>query len=64
MEAPTIAMPTPSDTPFTPVRPVSAFDAACILAALWAFVEVLKAARWRMTIQLRGPPRTSVIYGV
>ncbi|OAX33612.1 cytochrome P450 [Rhizopogon vinicolor AM-OR11-026] len=69
MEAPTIPMPIPSDTPFTPgtitVRPVSAFHTACILAALWALVKVLRAARWRMkTTQLRGPPSTSIIYGV
>ncbi|OJA11550.1 hypothetical protein AZE42_10451 [Rhizopogon vesiculosus] len=62
-------MPIPSDIPFTPetitVRSVHAFDAACILAALWALVKVLRAARWRMkTTQLRGPPRTSVIYGI
>jgi hypothetical protein len=56
-------------TPFsfwsTTARSVSAFDAACILVALWAFVKVFSAVRWRMnTTQLRGPPRTSVIYGV
>jgi hypothetical protein len=32
---------------------------------LWAFVKVSRALRWRLkTTQLRGPPRTSLIYGV
>ncbi|OAX33594.1 cytochrome P450 [Rhizopogon vinicolor AM-OR11-026] len=58
-------MPTPSDIPLAPVRSVNAFDAACILAALWALVRVLRVARWRMkTTRLRGPPSTSIIYGV
>jgi hypothetical protein len=49
----------------TTVRSVSTFNAACILAALWAFVRVLRAVRSQMTMtQLRGPPRTSVVFGV
>ncbi|KAG2035768.1 cytochrome P450 [Suillus americanus] len=47
------------------VRSVGAFNVVCSFAALWAFVKVLRALRWRLkTTQLRGPPRTSFIYGV
>ncbi|KAG0691804.1 cytochrome P450, partial [Suillus ampliporus] len=47
------------------VRSVGAFNVACSFAALWAFVKVLKTLRWRLkTTQLRGPPRSSLVYGV
>ncbi|KAG1849944.1 cytochrome P450 [Suillus subalutaceus] len=50
---------------WTIVRSVGAFNVACSFVALWALVKVLKALRWRLkTTQLRGPPRTSFIYGV
>ncbi|KAG1818536.1 cytochrome P450 [Suillus subaureus] len=50
---------------WTTVRSVGTFTVACSFAALWAFVKVLRALRWRLkTTQLRGPPRTSFIYGV
>ncbi|KAG2741072.1 cytochrome P450 [Suillus brevipes Sb2] len=50
---------------WTTVRSVGAFNVACSFAALWAFVKVSRALRWRLkTTQLRGPPRTSLIYGV
>jgi hypothetical protein len=50
---------------WTTVRSVGAFNVACSFAALWAFVKVTRALRWRLkTTQLRGPPRTSFIYGV
>ncbi|KAG0700467.1 cytochrome P450 [Suillus ampliporus] len=54
-----------SSSLWTTVRSVGAFNAACSFAALWAFVKVLKALRWRLkTTQLRGPPRSSFLYGV
>ncbi|KAG2125569.1 cytochrome P450 [Suillus cothurnatus] len=47
------------------IRSVGAFNVACSFAALWTFVKVIRALRWRLrTTQLRGPPRTSLIYGV
>jgi hypothetical protein len=47
------------------VRSVGAFNVACSFAALWTFVKVMRALRWRFrTTQLRGPPRTSFVYGV
>ncbi|KAG2364259.1 cytochrome P450 [Suillus spraguei] len=50
---------------WTTVRSVSAFNVACSFVALWAFVKFSRALRWRLkTTQLRGPPRTSFIYGV
>ncbi|KAG2066952.1 cytochrome P450 [Suillus decipiens] len=50
---------------WTTVRSVGTFNLACSLAALWAFVKFSKTLRWRLkTTQLRGPPRTSFIYGV
>ncbi|KAG2125599.1 cytochrome P450 [Suillus cothurnatus] len=50
---------------WTTVRSFGAFNIGCAFAALWAFVKVLRALRWRLkTTQLRGPPRTSLIYGV
>ncbi|KAG1882732.1 cytochrome P450 [Suillus subluteus] len=50
---------------WTTVRSVGAFNVACSFVALWALVKVLRALRWRLkTTQLRGPPRTSFIYGV
>ncbi|KAG2364260.1 cytochrome P450 [Suillus spraguei] len=50
---------------WTTVRSISAFNVACSFAALWAFVKFSRALRWRLkTTQLRGPPRTSFIYGV
>jgi hypothetical protein len=50
----------------TTVRSVSTFNAACILAALCAFVKVLRTeVRSQMTTtQLKGPPRNNVIFGV
>jgi hypothetical protein len=69
MEASTITMPILSYSSLnswtTIIRSVSAFDAACMLAALGTFLKVLRAVcqRRKMT-QLQGPPRTSVIYGV
>ncbi|KAG2366489.1 cytochrome P450 [Suillus spraguei] len=50
---------------WTNVRSVSAFNVVCSFAALWAFVKFSRALRWRLkTTRLRGPPRTSFIYGV
>ncbi|KAG1882733.1 cytochrome P450 [Suillus subluteus] len=50
---------------WTTVRSVGAFNVACSFVALWALVKVTRALRWRLkTTQLRGPPRTSFIYGV
>ncbi|KAG2066347.1 cytochrome P450 [Suillus decipiens] len=50
---------------WTTVRSISAFNVTCSFAALWAFVKFSRALRWRLkTTQLRGPPRTSFIYGV
>jgi hypothetical protein len=47
------------------VRSVGALNATCSFVALWAFVKVLRTLRWRLkTTQLRGPPRTSFIYGI
>ncbi|KAG1780536.1 cytochrome P450 [Suillus placidus] len=64
MKISTIPVPSPLSL-WTTVRSVGAFNVACSFAALWAFVKVLKAFRWRLkTTQLRGPPRTSFIYGV
>ncbi|KAG1729371.1 cytochrome P450 [Suillus lakei] len=64
MKLSTIPIPSPSSL-WTTVRSVGAFNVACSLAALWAFVKVLRVLRWRLkTTQLRGPPRTSFIYGV
>ncbi|KAG1742288.1 cytochrome P450 [Suillus paluster] len=50
---------------WTTMRSVGTFNIACSFAALWAFVKVLRALRWRLkTTQLRGPPRSSIVYGV
>ncbi|KAG2039485.1 cytochrome P450 [Suillus americanus] len=50
---------------WTTVRSVGVLNVACSFVALWALVKVLRALRWRLkTTQLRGPPRTSFIYGV
>ncbi|KAG2125601.1 cytochrome P450 [Suillus cothurnatus] len=47
------------------VRSVGALNATCSFVALWAFIKVLRTLRWRLkTTQLRGPPRTSFIYGI
>ncbi|KAG2066346.1 cytochrome P450 [Suillus decipiens] len=47
------------------LRSVSAFNVACSFAALWAMGKLSTALRWRLkTTQLRGPPRTSFIYGI
>ncbi|KAG2147476.1 cytochrome P450 [Suillus bovinus] len=55
----------PSTILQTIVRSVGAFNVACSFAALWTFVKVIRALRWRFrTTQLRGPPRTSFVYGV
>jgi hypothetical protein len=60
----TIPVPSPL-TLWTTVRSVGAFNVTCSFVALWAFVKILRALRWRLkTTQLRGPPRTSFIYGV
>ncbi|KAG2039490.1 cytochrome P450 [Suillus americanus] len=59
-----ISVPPPSSL-WTTIRSVGAFNVGCSFVALWALVKVLKALRWRLkTTQLRGPPRTSFIYGV
>ncbi|KAG1818513.1 cytochrome P450 [Suillus subaureus] len=64
MKVSTIPLPSPLSL-WTTVRGVGPFNVACSLAALWAFGKVLRALRWRLkTTQLRGPPRTSFIYGV
>ncbi|KAG0695669.1 cytochrome P450 [Suillus ampliporus] len=61
----TFAIPGSPSSLWTTVRSVGAFNVACSFAALWAFVKVLKAFRWRLkTTQLRGPPRSSFVYGV
>ncbi|KAG1742259.1 cytochrome P450 [Suillus paluster] len=47
------------------MRSAGAFNVVCSFAALWAFVKVLRALRWRLkTTRLRGPPRSSFLYGV
>ncbi|KAG1866200.1 cytochrome P450 [Suillus subluteus] len=59
-----ISVPSPSSL-WETVRSVDAFNVAFSFVALWAFVKVLRTLRWRLkTTQLRGPPRTSFIYGV
>ncbi|KAG1815929.1 cytochrome P450 [Suillus subaureus] len=59
-----ISVPSPLSL-WTTVRSVGAFNVACSFAALWTFVKVSSALRWRLkTTQLRGPPRTSFLYGV
>ncbi|KAG1729368.1 cytochrome P450 [Suillus lakei] len=64
MKLSTILIPSPSSL-WTTVRSVGAFNVACSFAVLWASIKVLRALRWRLkTTQLRGPPRTSFIYGV
>ncbi|KAG2144262.1 cytochrome P450 [Suillus clintonianus] len=64
MDTSTIAIPSPSSL-WATVRSVGALNVAGSFVALWAFVKVLKALRWRLkTTQLRGPPRTSFVYGV
>ncbi|KAG1780538.1 cytochrome P450 [Suillus placidus] len=64
MKTSTIHVPSPLSL-WTTVRSFGAFNVACSFAALWAFVKILRALRWRLkTTQLRGPPRTSFIYGV
>ncbi|KAG2039491.1 cytochrome P450 [Suillus americanus] len=64
MEISTIPLPSPSSL-WTTVRSVGTFNVACSFAALWIFAKVFRALRWRLkTTQLRGPPRTSFIYGV
>ncbi|KIK32314.1 hypothetical protein CY34DRAFT_161829 [Suillus luteus UH-Slu-Lm8-n1] len=36
-----------------------------LVHSLWTFVKAIRALRWRFrTTQLRGPPRTSLVYGV
>ncbi|KAG1882689.1 cytochrome P450 [Suillus subluteus] len=61
----TIAIPGSPSSLWTTIRSVGAFNVACSFAALWTFVKVIRALRWRLrTTQLRGPPRTSFIYGV
>ncbi|KAG1742265.1 cytochrome P450 [Suillus paluster] len=58
-------LPGSSSSLWTTVHSVGTFNVACSFAALWAFVKVLRALRWRLkTTQLRGPPRSSIVYGV
>ncbi|KAH7890187.1 cytochrome P450 [Phlebopus sp. FC_14] len=46
-------------------RPAHALDAAVAIAALWVLSKVVRAARRRLkTTRLRGPPSTSLMYGV
>ncbi|KAG2101113.1 cytochrome P450 [Suillus discolor] len=60
-----IAIPDSPSSLWLTVRSVGAFNVACSFAALWAFVKVIRVLRWRLrTTQLRGPPRTSLVYGV
>ncbi|KAG1855866.1 cytochrome P450 [Suillus tomentosus] len=60
-----IAIPDLPSSLWSTVRSFGAFNVACSFAALWAFVKVIRVLRWRFrTTQLRGPPRTSFIYGV
>jgi len=60
----TISVPSPL-TLWTTVHSVDVFNVTCSFVALWTFVKILRALRWRLkTTQLRGPPRTSFIYGV
>ncbi|KAG2155793.1 cytochrome P450 [Suillus bovinus] len=64
MNISTIPVPSPSSL-WTTIRSVGPFNVACSFTALWAFVKVLRALRWRLkTTQLPGPPSTSLIYGV
>ncbi|KAG1766150.1 cytochrome P450 [Suillus occidentalis] len=64
MKISSITVPSPSGL-WTTVRSVGAFKVAYSFAALWALVKISRALRWRLkTTQLRGPPRTSLIYGV
>ncbi|KAG2364256.1 cytochrome P450 [Suillus spraguei] len=61
----TVAIPDSVSNLWTTVRSVGAFNVACSFTALWAFVKVIRALRWRLrTTQLRGPPRTSFVFGV
>lgn len=65
MKASTIVIPSSPSSLWTTVRSLGAFNVACSFAALWTFVKVIRALRWRFrTTQLRGPPRTSFVYGV
>ncbi|KAG0695949.1 cytochrome P450 [Suillus ampliporus] len=65
MKISTITIPGSPLSLFATVRSVGPFNVACSFAALWAFVKVLKTLRWRLkTTQLRGPPRSSLVYGV
>ncbi|KAG1729375.1 cytochrome P450 [Suillus lakei] len=60
-----IAIPGSPSSLWTTVRSAGVFNVACSFAALWTFVKVIRALRWRLkTTQLRGPPRTSFVYGV
>ncbi|KAG2040943.1 cytochrome P450 [Suillus americanus] len=60
-----IAIPGSPSSLWTTVRSVGAFNVVCSFAALWTFVKVIRALRWRLrSTQLLGPPRTSFIYGV
>ncbi|KAG1849950.1 cytochrome P450 [Suillus subalutaceus] len=59
-----VSVPSPLSL-WTTVRSVGAYNVAGSFVALWALVKVLRALRWRLkTTQLRGPPRTSFMYGV
>ncbi|KAG1780532.1 cytochrome P450 [Suillus placidus] len=61
----TIAIPGSPSSLWATVRSVGTFNVACSFAALWTLVKVIRALRWRLrTTQLRGPPRTSFVYGV
>ncbi|KIK44321.1 hypothetical protein CY34DRAFT_642271 [Suillus luteus UH-Slu-Lm8-n1] len=60
-----ITLPSSPSSLWTTLRSFGAFNVACSFAALWTFVKVIRALRWRFrTTQLRGPPRTSFVYGV
>ncbi|KAG2125568.1 cytochrome P450 [Suillus cothurnatus] len=60
-----IAIPDSPENLWTTFRSVGSLNVACSFAALLTFVKVIRALRWRLrTTQLRGPPRTSLIYGV
>ncbi|KAG2144209.1 cytochrome P450 [Suillus clintonianus] len=60
----TLAIPSPLSL-WTTARSFGALNLVGSFAALWAFVKVLGVLRWRFkTTQLRGPPSTSLVYGV
>ncbi|KAG2344474.1 cytochrome P450 [Suillus weaverae] len=61
----TIAIPGSASNLWATVRSVGALNVVYSFAALCTLVKVIRALRWRLrTTQLRGPPRTSFVYGV